>query len=143
MIKIRKFKIEEYDELIKLWNSVKLPYKPNGRDSYEKIQKEIKKNNSIFLVAEYNSKIIGSIIGTHDGRKGWINRLAVSKDFQRKDLAKKLCKNVEEKFLELGIEIYCCLIEDWNKKSLNFFKKIGYTKHHDIYYFSKRKKNYI
>ena len=143
MIKIRKFKIEEYDELIKLWNSVELPYKPYGRDSFEKIQKEIKKDNSIFLVAEYNSKIIGSIFGTHDGRKGWINRLAVDKDFQGTDLAKKLCKNLEERFLDLRIEIFCCLIEDWNKKSLNFFKKIGYAKHEDINYLSKRKTKYI
>lgn len=65
------------------------------------------------------------------------------KDFQGKGLAKKLCKDLEERFLDLEIEIIGCLIEDWNKKSLNFFKKIGYTKHEDIYYFSKRKTKYM
>jgi ribosomal protein S18 acetylase RimI-like enzyme len=139
MIKIRNFKMNDYDELIKLWISAKLPFKPEGRDNYNKIQKEIKNNNLIFLIAEHEGKIIGSILGTHDGRKGWINRLAISPSFQGKDIAKNLCKIIENSFNNLGIEIMGCLIENWNKKSIKFFEKIGYKKHEDIIYFSKRK----
>jgi len=143
MIKIREFKIEDFDDLVKLWVAAKLPFKPKGRDKFIKIQKEIKNDNSIFLIAEFEGEIIGSIFGTHDGRKGWINRLAISPEFQKKGLGKELCNDLEKRFHKLGIEIIGCLIENWNNISINFFEKIGYSKNDDILYYTKRKKSYI
>jgi len=136
---IREFSIKDYDALITLWNDVQLPFKPKGRDKRDKIECEIKQENAIFLVAEINGKLVGSVFGTHDGRKGWINRLVVASEFQRQNIAKKLIAEVEYRFSELGIDIIACLIEDWNTKSLQVFEKLGYKKHTDIVYFSKRK----
>ena len=83
--------------------------------------------------------INGSVFGTHDGRKGWINRVAVAPEFQRQNIAKKLIAKVEDRFSELGIDIIACLVEDWNTNSLQVFEKLGYKKHSDMVYFSKRK----
>jgi len=143
MIKIRNFNINDYNNVIRLWDQTKLPFKSEGRDSLIKIRNEINKENSIFLVAEDKGKIIGTVFGTHDGRKGWINRLAVLPDYQRKGIAKKLCLEVENKLNNLGIEIICCLIENYNINSFNFFKKLGYILHDDIKYLSKRKNNEV
>ncbi len=136
---IREFSIKDYDVLITLWNDAQLPFKPTGRDKRDKIECELKQENAIFLVVEINGKLVGSVFGTHDGRKGWINRLAVSPEFQRKNIAKKLIAEVEDRFSELGIDIIACLVEDWNTKSLQVFEKLGYKKHSDMVYFSKRK----
>ncbi len=136
---IREFSIKDYGALITLWNDAQLPFKPKGRDKRDKIECEIKQENAIFLVAEINGKLVGSVFGTHDGRKGWINRLVVASEFQRQNIAKKLIAEVEYRFSELGIDIIACLIEDWNTKSLQVFEKLGYKKHTDIVYFSKRK----
>ena len=40
---------------------------------------------------------------------------------------------------DFGIEIIACLIEGWNKTSLEIFLKLGYKKFEDIHYFTKRK----
>lgn len=138
-LKIRKFKIEDYENLIELWKRAGLPYKPEGRDRKDKIEKELERGIAIFLVAEIDGKITGSIIGTHDGRKGWINRLAVDPEYRRQGIAKKLIEEVEKKLYEEGIEIIACLIEEWNKGSMEFFKKLGYKEHRNIIYFTKRK----
>ena len=138
-ITIRNFKIEDYDSLIELWKSAGLPYKPNGRDSKEKIKSELKKGVAIFLLAEMDNEIIGSVFGTHDGRKGWINRVAVHPQLRQKGVAKMLVSEVEKKLDELGIDIIACLIEDWNDRSMKVFEKLGYIKHNDVIYFSKRK----
>jgi len=140
---IREFSINDYDALIILWNDAQLPFKPKGRDKRDKIEYELKQGRNIFLIAEINGKIVGSVFGTHDGRKGWINRLAVSPEFQKQDIAKKLIAEVEDRFSELGIDIIACLVEDWNTKSLQVFEKLGYEKHSDIVYFSKRKDSNI
>jgi ribosomal protein S18 acetylase RimI-like enzyme len=138
-LKIRDFKIEDYDNLIQLWRKANLPFKPEGRDRKEKMETELERGCAIFLVAELEGRIIGSIFGTHDGRKGWINRLAVAPDMQRAGVGKRLLKKVEQRLDEQGIDIIACLVEDWNKDSLEFFEKTGYIKHNDIFYFSKRK----
>ena len=139
VITTRKFNIADYDALIELWKEAQLPYKPKGRDSKKKIESELKKGVAIFLVAETDNKIIGSVFGTHDGRKGWINRVAVLPQYRQKGLAKMLVSEVEKKLDELGIDIIACLIEDWNDRSMNVFEKLGYIKHNDVIYFSKRK----
>jgi ribosomal protein S18 acetylase RimI-like enzyme len=136
---IRELSIKDYDALITLWNDAQLPFKPKGRDRRDKIEYELKQGRDIFLVAEINGKLVGSVFGTHDGRKGWINRLAVTPEFQRQDIAKKLIAEVEDRFSELGIDIIACLVEDWNIKSLQVFEKLGYKKHSDMVYFSKGK----
>jgi len=78
------------------------------------------------------------VLGTHDGRKGWINRLAVAKEFRRQNIALKLVTAVENKRDEPGIDIIACLIEPEHTVSRIFFSKLGYTKA-PVEYFSKKK----
>lgn len=136
---VRNFCMEDYDAVLGLWDTCGLPFKPGGRDSREKIEAEIKKDTAVFLVAEKDGKAIGSVLGTHDGRKGWVNRLAVEPGFRHRGVAQLLLRTVEEKIHALGIDIIACLIEDGNDISMDFFKQSGYIGHRDIYYFSKRK----
>jgi ribosomal protein S18 acetylase RimI-like enzyme len=136
---IREFRLSDYDALIKLWNNAKLPYKPAGRDKKDNISREIERANAVFLVAEKEGVLIGSAFGTHDGRKGWINRVAVLPKWRRRGIAARLVNEIESHLNRLGIEIVACLIENWNEESMKFFERIGYKRHSDIYYFSKRR----
>lgn len=142
-IKIRKFKIKDYNEIIALWEKAHLPYKPRGRDSRKNNEKQIKQANTIFLVAEQNNIIIGAVLGTHDSRKGYINRLAVMPAFQNRGIGRRLVNEVEKHMHRIGIGIITSLVEDWNKTSLKVFERLGYKEHKDIRYFSKRKSSQI
>ncbi len=135
---IRKMNIADYDELITLWNEAGLPYRPRGRDRKNKISEELKNPTTNILLMEYEHNMIGSIFATHDGRKGWINRLAITPEFRNRELAQKLITKAENMLIQQGIEIIACLIEDWNKQSIKLFQKTGYKKHTDIIYFTKR-----
>lgn len=136
---VRKFKIEDFDAMLSVWRAAGLPYKPTGRDTREKIAREIKADTAIFLVAESEGSVIGVVLATHDGRKGWINRLAVTPEFRRRGIAQLLVEHAEEEIYKRGIEIVACLVEDYNTASMDFFQEVGYHKHTDAFYFSKRK----
>ena len=138
-IMIREFRIEDYDVVITLWDDVGLPYRPEGRDSRQRIENEIRQETSIFLIAEMNTKLVGTVLGTHDGRKGWINRLAVDHEFRRHNIARRLVTEVEDRLSRLGIDIIACLIEGWNVESMQVFQRLGYEKYPEIVYFSKRR----
>ena len=137
-LKIRDFEIEEYDILIELWEKAELPYRPLGRDSKENISKQLEQPNISFLFVEKEDKIIGSIIISHDGRKGWINRVAILPEYRNLGIASYLIDDAEKRFNKIGIKIVASLIEDWNLKSLKLFDKLGYIRHPDIIYFTKR-----
>jgi ribosomal protein S18 acetylase RimI-like enzyme len=136
---IRNFRIEDYDKLTSLWKAAGLGYRARGRDSRRRIAEEIKRGDSIFLVAEMDGKLVGSVIGTHDGRKGWINRLAVHPSYRHRGLAKKLMAEVEKRLSQVGLEVIAGLIEQGNTASLRLFQSLGYERAPDIVYLSKRK----
>jgi len=138
MINIRELTTNDYDALCALWEEAGLPYRPNGRDTRENISSQIEGECSIYLAAEENGQLVGAILGTHDGRKGWLNRMAVAPDHRKRGIAAMLVRAVEQRLIDLGIEIFACQIEDWNETSMIVFEHLGYTRHDDIIYFTKR-----
>ena len=138
-MKIRDLASEDYDGLIALWEEAGLSCRVLGRDARERIAREIEGTCSVFLGAEEEGRLIGAVLGTHDGRKGWINRLAVLPEHRGRGTGRALVAEVEQRLLEVGIEIVTCLIEDWNEGSMAFFERIGYVPHRDIVYYSKRR----
>lgn len=139
-ILIRELKIEDYEALVELWEEAGLPYKPQGRDSRSDIERQLKQNTSIYLVAETEGRMVGVVLGSHDGRKGWINRLAVLTAYRKCGIGRRLVEEVENRLRRIGIVIFACFIEDWNEISMNFFRRLGYNRHTDIFYLSKRDK---
>jgi ribosomal protein S18 acetylase RimI-like enzyme len=142
-MEIRQLNFDSYDSMTALWERAGLPYKPKGRDSKEEMRKEIEKNPDLILGAFEEEELIGVILGTDDGRKGWINRLAVSPQHRQSGVAKELIKALENALRKRGRKIICTLIEDWNEASLDLFKRVGYIKHDDIFYLSKREGDHI
>ncbi len=135
---IRDFKIGDYEQVINLWQLSHLPLKPQGRDSRAQLEQQIKLDQTIFLVAEKEGRIIGTVLATHDGRKGWINRLAVEPAYRRQGLGKLLIKRAEEELEKKGLPMFAALIEENNLASINLFAEVGYEPHPEIKYFTKK-----
>ena len=135
---IRDLKPSEYNSLIDIWERSSLPFKPNGRDAEHNIIKQIQTENICFFVAEINDKLVGAVIASHNGRKGWVNRLAVLPEFREKGIAAALLKRSENYFLSNNINIFACLIEDWNDVSMEYFSNNNYIPHKDIIYYTKK-----
>ena len=140
---IRRLRPSDYDELLSVWEMAGLPARPKGRDSSKELTRQMGLGTSIYLKVVVNEgskeKIVAVVLGTHDGRKGWINRLAVLPEYRRQGLGRRLVVELEKRFRRMGFEIYCGLIETYNDVSMNFFAKLGYVRHEDIIYYSKRK----
>ena len=137
-MEIKNISLSNYDELLQLWRESGLPYKPRGRDERSAIKAQLEMFPDLFIGAFDNERLIAAVIGSDDGRKGWINRLAVHPNYQGKGIACALLNEIEKRLRERGREVICALIEDWNEKSIAFFKKRGYILHKDIFYLSKR-----
>jgi GNAT superfamily N-acetyltransferase len=122
----------------RLWKAAGLPYKPRGRDSLRSLEKQRRRVPGYFLGAFKDCELIGVSLVTDDGRKGWINRLAVLPGAQRKGVASLLVNESEAILRRRGMRLLCAHIEAWNEGSITFFKKVGYHVENEILYLTKR-----
>ncbi|MFW6141172.1 MAG: GNAT family N-acetyltransferase [Candidatus Saliniplasma sp.] len=135
--------IEDYERILELWDDGDLPYKPEGRDTRENIAKELKEQPEYWIGAyDESDKLVGIIFGTDDGRKGWINRLAVDRDYRSKGIGTELVKILENVFQEKGFKIWAALIEPDNPEGMRFFAYLGFEDD-EIRYYSKRESDKV
>ncbi len=134
--------IDEYERLIALWERCGLAYEQDGRDSREQIEKQIFDDHVVILTMKTDEgQLVGSIIGSYDGRKGWINRLAVDPEFRGRRLAARLLERAEAMLAEMGARVIGALIEDLNFPSMAAFRHAGYYGWEQIVYFRKKLKS--
>lgn len=129
----------DYERVLALWDAAGLHYKPQGRDSREAFEQQIASGSQIGLgIDGEDGALAGVVLATHDGRKGWINRLAVHPAYRRQGLALSLVRAAEDALRERGFEIFSALIEPGNEASVALFEAAGYTDWPGMRYMSKR-----
>ena len=85
-------RIDDYDQVYALWLSCPGMGLNDLDDSREGIARYLDRNPSTCFVAEDQNMIIGVILSGHDGRRGHICHTAVSPDFQRQGIGRKLAE---------------------------------------------------
>ena len=138
-VRIEPLAPSDYDGLVALWKASGLTYRPRGRDSRRAITSQLKRPTAVFLKATAGGMLVGAVLGSHDGRRGWINRLAVMPGRQKRGVGGALVKELERRLDRLGLLLVAVQVDKGNRRSLRFFKDLGYRLHDDIHYLSKRK----
>ena len=128
----------DYDDVVALWQRVGLHVRSEGRDSSLAFARQIALGRQRVIGLRAGTALVAVAVLTHDGRKGWINRLAVDSALRRQGLATELMAEAERWFREdVGLEVWAALIEKGNLPSQALFQDLGYERH-DLVYVSKR-----
>ncbi|WP_119073087.1 GNAT family N-acetyltransferase [Aggregatilinea lenta] len=128
----------DYDAIRALWDAAGLPVRPAGRDSREAFEDQLERGTQTVIGLEQGGRLIGVVVATNDGRKGWINRLAVDPAVRRQGAGQRLIAEAECVLKAQGMGIIAALIEGSNSASLALFRQAGYDSHPDLHYVSKR-----
>lgn len=129
-MQIREFHHADYADVVEIWNEAGLILRPG--DELEGVKLKLQRDPDLFLVAEDEGEIVGVVMGAWDGRRGWINHLAVAPDCQRHGIGRALVGELERRLLEKGAKKVNAQIYRWNTKSFDFFKAMGYVVHSDL-----------
>jgi ribosomal protein S18 acetylase RimI-like enzyme len=138
--RIRRLGLDDYDELLALWQGAGLhSLKPLGRDSRARLARQLASGVQTILGLEVDGQLVGAVVATHDSRKGWINRLAVDSEHRRRGYGARLVAAAEEVLGAQGIQVIATLVESDNPASLALFRSVGYVEiDTGIHYLTKR-----
>jgi hypothetical protein len=77
-IEIRTFSFpQDYPAVITLWETAGPGVHVGRSDAPDEIRKKLARDPDLFLLAEEDGKLVGSVIGGFDGRRGIVYHLAV------------------------------------------------------------------
>ncbi len=138
-IRIRALHMSDYDAIIHVFEICELRPRVRGRDSRRAIAAQLRANRTLYLGAFEGSRLVGTVFGTHDTRKGWINRLAILPEYRHRGIAARLVRACEDRLREKGLEMFAALIDEGNAASRGLFAKLGYETSDILYY--RRKKS--
>ena len=120
----REFTLLDFDLVIELWEKAGLIF--SRSDTYDGMKEKLKRDPELFFVLEEDSRIIGVVMGSYDGRRGWINHLAVDPEYQGRNIGQQIIEELESRFKKIGCEKINLLIEVSNKKVQGFYEKQGF-----------------
>ena len=132
---IREMKIENYDKVYALWKTIKGFGIRSVDDSKEGIERFLKWNPGLSVVAEENGEIVGAILCGSDGRRGCLYHVCVHKDYRRQGIGKTMVVWCMEKLKELQINKVSLIAFTQNDIGNAFWKEIGWTKREDLNYY--------
>ncbi len=137
-IKIREFRFPgDYQPVYDLWLSIERGVHVGRSDSPIEIEKKISRDPDLFLVAECQNKVIGSVIGGYDGRRGLIYHLAVNATYRGQGIGSRLMDEVEARLRVKGcLKCYLLVIED-NYEAETYYQNRGWQHMQDIHLFGK------
>ncbi len=136
-IRVRRLRLSDYEAMIQTFEVCGLHPRIRGRDSRKEIARQMRSNRTLYLGAFDGLRLVGTVLGTHDTRKGWINRLAVLPEYRHRGIAAKLVRACERALREEGMGLFAALIEGDNVASQNLFAKLGYESS-DIRYYRRK-----
>jgi ribosomal protein S18 acetylase RimI-like enzyme len=122
---IREFRPRDGDALRELWTTFGFRL---IADDDAGLARFTARNPGLSVVAEDGSRIVGSVLGAWDGRRGWLYHLAVAPSHQRQGLGSELVRLVEGRMRDLGCPRVLVMVEAANEEALRFWTTLGYER---------------
>jgi ribosomal protein S18 acetylase RimI-like enzyme len=126
MMLFREFVLNDFAAVIDLWKKAGISISTS--DTIEGIKEKIKRDPELFFVLEEDNRLIGVVMGSYDGRRGWINHLAVDPEYQGRNIGQQIIAELEFRFKQVGCEKVNLLIEIDNQKVQGFYEKQGFKR---------------
>jgi ribosomal protein S18 acetylase RimI-like enzyme len=136
-VNIRVFRFpEDYETVIALWEQAGAGVHVGRSDTPDEIKKKFGRDPDLFLVAEVDGVIVGSVLGGFDGRRGMIYHLAVAQDHRQNGIGAILMEEVDQRLKQKGcIRSYLLVTRD-NLDAIRFYEKRGWARM-DLHIFGK------
>ena len=137
-IRLREFRFpDDYQQVYDLWSSIEKGVHVGRSDTPAEIEKKIARDPDLFLVAECEGTIVGSVIGGYDGRRGLIYHLAVREAFRKQGIGTRLMDEVEARLRAKGCRKSYLLVAENNPEAEVYYQQRGWEPMTAVHLFGK------
>ncbi len=137
-VHIREFQSPaDYEQVYQLWGTIEKGVHIGRSDTQSEIQKKISRDPDLFLIAESDGRVIGSVIGGFDGRRGLIYHLAVSAAFRGRGIGSRLMEELESRLRAKGCLKCYLLVTDDNFEAEEYYRRRGWQHMDSIHLYGK------
>ncbi|EOW9232474.1 GNAT family N-acetyltransferase, partial [Vibrio cholerae] len=99
-------------------------------------QAYLKRNQGLSFVAVSDSLVIGAVLVGTDGRRGYVQHLAVSSDFRGQGIGKSLIQKATDALSKIGISKTHLFVLIENVAAQDFYTKLDWYPRDEIRMFS-------
>ena len=132
---IREARPGDFDVIIHLWESID---RHTGlADRREYLETFHAFSPELFLVAEAEGRIVGTVIGGWDGWRANIARLSTHPDLRRKGVAMALVQEIERRLQAKGARRIYALVDRRSPPAEPFWEAAGYAVNEKILQYSR------
>jgi ribosomal protein S18 acetylase RimI-like enzyme len=135
---IRPCRNDECSVVLKLWEDADAV--PSKTDTLENLERLVREFSDLFLVAEKEGKIIGTVLGGWDGWRGSIYRLTVLPAYRRHGIGLALVTEAERCLRDKGAQRLSLMVVRQDAPAMSFWKSLednGYKHDERIARFAK------
>ncbi len=137
-LRIREFHYpEDYPSARLLWENAGSGIQLRRSDEPDEIQKKLQRDPDLFLVAEADGRMIGTVIGGFDGRRGMVYHLAVTEEYRKKGVGEMLMDELERRLKAKGCIRCYLLVTTENENAMHFYQKRGWAHMNNVYTYGK------
>jgi putative acetyltransferase len=122
---LRPFTLDDFDAATSLWQTTE-GVGLNESDTREAIAAYLVRNPGLSLVAEIDSQIVAAVLCGHDGRRGFLNHLAVARSHRGRGLGRRLVEACLERLGSLGIPKCNIYLYADNDAGAAFWRHLGW-----------------
>jgi len=127
--------ISDYDAVISLWRDCE-GLSLRDADSPGGIEKYLLRNPGLSFVALEGTRVVGSIMAGHDGKRGYIQHLAVADSQRNRGVASSLVDRCLAALKALGIEKAHVHVQQDNDSGRRYWSGRGWTRRADVVMYS-------
>jgi putative acetyltransferase len=130
-IVVRPFRMDDYDAVFALWRRCE-GVGLGASDTRAAIAAYLRRNPGLSFVAQMKGRIVGTVLCGHDGRRGYLHHLAVSKRCRRAGLGRRLVDICLERLRRIDIHKCNIFVFADNVEGMTFWIRTGWTPRPDL-----------
>jgi ribosomal protein S18 acetylase RimI-like enzyme len=124
---IRQFRYPtDFPEVINLWKNAGPGIHIRRSDEPDEISKKIQRDPDLFILAELDGQIIGTVLGGFDGRRGMVYHLAVDNVHRKQGIGGILMSELEKRMKQKGCLRTYLLVTHDNSEAIQFYESRGW-----------------
>jgi ribosomal protein S18 acetylase RimI-like enzyme len=94
-------------------------------ETREALIRQLSMDSELVQVAEVDDQLVGLLIGTMDGKQGFVYRICVHADFRRQGVGDALVKAVNARFRSRNVREVVAVVDGHRKHIAPFFESVG------------------